>query len=238
MEKDPNRDRPNRVLVGASLIIAPLVIVAQEWIAPEPGGEREASDVLAAIAEHPGRYEAAIFLGILAAILLIPALAGLALTIRGRGVLLARLGGMLGVIGAVGFACQNAINIGFLELTAPDGEGEGMVALYEQVRGSAAGLVIELLFIGGLLLGLVLLAAAVWRSAFAPRGAAILILTFIVLDMVLSGQMKGLDVAVHLILAAGLGWVGWIILGRRERASEWKAQTVAETADRSAMPAA
>ena len=161
MEHHAIRDRLNRMLVGASLIVAPLVIVAQEWITPEPGGEREAGDVLAAIAEHPGRYEAAMLLGILAAILLIPALAGLALAIRGRGVLLAWLGGMLGVIGAVGFACQNAINIGFLELAAADGERARMVALYEGVQDSTAGLVIELLFIGGLILGLALLAAAV-----------------------------------------------------------------------------
>ncbi len=226
MEHRPIRDRLNRVLVGTGLIVAPLVIVAQEWIAPEPGGEREASDVLAVIAEHPGRYEAAILLGILAAILLIPALAGLALAIRGRGVLLAWLGGMFGVIGAVGFACQNTINIGFLELAAAAGDRARMVALYEGIRGSTAGLVIELLFIGGLLLGLVLLAAAVWRSALAPRAAAILILTFVVLDMVLSGQSKLLDVAVHLVLAAGLGWVGWVILGRRERIPDRKPRAV------------
>ncbi len=237
MEHDPIRDRPNRVLVGASLIIAPLVIVAQEWIAPEPGGEREASDVLAAIADHPGRYEAAMLLGILAAILLIPALAGLALTIRDRGVLLAWLGGMFGVIGAVGFACQNTINIGFLELATADGERARMVALYEGVRGSTAGLVIELLFIGGLLLGLVLLAAAVWRSGLAPRAAAILILTFVVLDMMLSGQMRLLDVAVHLVLAAGLGWVGWEISRSRERVPVQKPWAVTEAADRGAMPA-
>jgi hypothetical protein len=229
MENHAIRDRLNRMLVGGSLIVAPLVIVAQEWIAPEPGGEREAGDVLAAIAAHPGRYEAAMLLGILAAILLIPALAGLALAIRDRSVLLAWFGGILGVIGAVGFACQNAISLGFLELAAAEGERARMVTLYEGVRGSTAGLVIELLFIGGLFLGLILLAAAVWRSALAPRAAAILILMFLVLDMVLAGQMKLLDVVVHLVLAAGLGWVGWVILWRRDWVPVPKVRAVSVT---------
>jgi len=209
-----------RTLAGLCLIAAPLVILIQEWIAPEIGGEGEARDVLATIAENPGRYQAAAFLGLLAAILLIPALLGLVRLLSRGKVVLGHVGGALALIGAVGFACNNVFNFLYLQMVEGGADLGEMIALRERVKGSVGLLTIELMFAGGLLLGLVLLAIALWRGRVAPRWASVLIVVFVVADFFLSGNGKVFDLIVHALLVVGLGGFGWSIL--RMSDADWE----------------
>jgi hypothetical protein len=175
--------------------------------------------VLATIAENPGRYQAAAFLGLLAAILLIPAVLGLVRLLSSTKVVLGHVGGALALIGAVGFACDNVLNVVYLQMVERGADLGEMLALRERVKGSVGLLTNELMF-AGLLLGLILLATALWRGRVAPRWAAVLILVFVVADFFLAGTGKVFDLLVHALLVVGLGGFGWSILSMSD--ADWE----------------
>ena len=49
--------------------------------------------------------------------------------------------------------------------------------------------------------------AALWRSGAVPRGAVVLMLVFVILDVPLQRPLSG-----HLVALAGAAWIAWSIL--------------------------
>lgn len=205
------------MLIGVSLIVAPLLSIVQEIVVPEEG---DGVDLLAVVAADPARYEAARFLGLVTALVFIPAFLGIFHLLRGSAGVLAHVGVTLALIGAVGFAADNAAGFVNLEMVSAGAERSEMAELRERTEDSPGLTVVTILGFGGLLLGLLFLSIALWRSRTVSRWIPGLILAFFVLDMFTAGIAKGLDVGVHALLAIGLGGIGWHIL--RMSNSDWE----------------
>jgi hypothetical protein len=210
-----------RLLTGASLIAAPTLLVTSELLAP-PLGDAGAES-LSAVAAQPGRFAAWIWFGIAAAILLIPAVGGLARLLSRRGGRIGAAGAALAVVGAVGYAVHQGL---FLQLPALlEGDPAEMAAVYErQGEAAAFGVVTFLLFLGPLMFGLLLLGIGLYRGGVAPLWPVLAIAGAILPSAVPLPVDTG--VAPYALLVAAMGGYAWIVL--RTPASRWRSPSSAE----------
>jgi hypothetical protein len=72
---------------------------------------------------------------------------------------------------------------------------------------TAAEIAMGVMFIVGAAIGLLITAAALWRSRAVPRAVPILMLVFIVTDVPLSQPLIA-----HVIALVGASWIAWSIL--------------------------
>ncbi len=67
---------------------------------------------------------------------------------------------------------------------------------------TAPAIAIGIMFLGGATLGILVTSAALWRSRAVPRGAAVLIVVFFIVDAPLSQPLIG-----HLIALVAARWI-------------------------------
>jgi hypothetical protein len=183
-------------------------------IAIEPEADRTV-DALHWTAGHPDQANLARVLFLLA----IPFLVGTALVYvmlaRQRSPRLAYAGGALFGCGMVGLSAVAGYET-LAAALANDGRFD-LTALAEVADGSSPPAVAMLLiFVPFAFFGLLASAAALWRSRAVPRGAALLIATFILVDFFLS---EGLGLvpssAAHAIGLVAACWIAWSLLTAR-----------------------
>jgi hypothetical protein len=166
-----------RRLLGACLFIAPLLIVVSEVLSP-PLSE-DGTVTLNLLRTQVVRLQLWVWIGLLAAVLLLPAVLGLLSLAPRRGRGLAQAGAFLSSVGVVGYAAHQAL---FLTLpTLLTGDPTEMAALYErQSQYAGTGLLIFFVFLIPLFLGFLLLGVAAALAKTAPWWpAAALALAFI-----------------------------------------------------------
>jgi hypothetical protein len=194
------------LVAGASFQLASIVI--------EPEADRTV-DALRWTADHPDQANLARVLFLLA----IPFLVGTALVYvmlaRQHSPRLAHAGGALFGCGMVGLSAVAGYETLAAALTN-DGRFD-LTALAEVVDGSSPPAVAMLLiFVPFAFFGLLASAAALWRSRAVPRGAALLIATFILVDFFLN---EGLGVVpssgAHAIGLVAACWIAWSLLTAR-----------------------
>ena len=128
----------------------------------------EGARVVAAVAAERGAsLWAGVFLMIGLA-LLIPFFAGVTAAIRGRGALLATIGGTLAMIGAVCGALSQWFFFSEFQLTAPGVPREASITGLTTLP-AWPGILLFLGFMGGLTVGWALLCIAAWRSEVFTR---------------------------------------------------------------------
>ena len=93
-----------------------------------------------------------------------------------------------------------------------------MIALAERVYGSVGFGIFLLMFLFGLLLGLIVLAIGLWRAGIVPHWLAGCIAMASVLDFVASTSAVAVVIA-WILLLVGLGWVGLKVLGMSD--ADW-----------------
>jgi hypothetical protein len=198
----------SRSLLAAVLIAAPVCEIVEAVLSPLRGGST--TDDVRAIALHQSAFVATVLIGLLGTVLYVPAFLGLAGVIAGRSPVLAIVGGGLAVLSMLGFAGVRMAQ--GVELQAVrDGMGTAQVArLVDGVSSNPIGGVLLVLFLGGSLVGAVCLAVGVWRARVAPWPAAVLFLAFPFVDLLAPGQLGA--VVSHVVLLAGLGWIGTALL--------------------------
>lgn len=204
-----------RLLAGISLIAAPILVLVSELVSPAISEDGEES--LALIAADRVQFRLWVWLGLLAAILLIPAILGLTHLLRERSLLLGRIGSGLAIVGAVGYAAHQAL---FMPLAAlVEGDRQEMAALYErQSESGEFGILIFFVFLLPLFLGLLLLGIALYRANVAPAWPALAIaLAFLPGFLPLPFDSGYASFALLLI---GLAWYAWIVL--RMPNDEWE----------------
>lgn len=201
--------RFRRRTAGLCLLAAPAFVLASELASPNLSEHGRAS--LAVVATETGRLRLWVWLGMVAAVLLIPAVAGLVGLLRDRGVTLGHAGAALATIGAVGYAAHQAL---FLDLpTLVAGDRGQMAALYErQASYGEAGVLIFLVFLIPLFLGLILLTAALRRARVVPVWPAVAIAAGLLPALVPLPFDAGW--VSFLGLLVGLGWCGVALLRR------------------------
>jgi hypothetical protein len=157
-----NRSR----LAGWSLIGAAPLLLAAELVRSDHSEATYASQLADVAANRdPELISAALFL--LAAVLLIPASAGMATLVRDRGARLTTIGGILLGIGALWIAAGRAM-YGFLlyALASPDLAHGIAVAALEGIADSS-GFAIFLPLLLALILAPILLTIGLWRAGLA-----------------------------------------------------------------------
>lgn len=202
---------PFRKTIGATMIVGPLLGLVSAVASPPLKSGTAAQ--LAEIARHPDRwYLYAIFITAGCA-LAVPAVIGVTSMLAGRAPRLALIGGalsLLGVLVAVGDATTELM---YWQMAAPGADRAEMVALSDRYdNATGASLVFT---VGGLALvvGLVLLAAGLWRLRAAPLWAAVCIPAGAIVNIAGFSLDSNLTVAgSNLVWLAGFGWIGYRFL--------------------------
>jgi hypothetical protein len=164
-------------------------------------------DRLRWIAAHQTRADVAKLFDVLAMPFLLGGVLVYVLLSRARSPRLAYTGGILLGCGMVGLSMAQGFET--LEFSlAKDGRFD-LVALADRVDtvSSPATVAMFVMFIPGALFGIFTVAAALWRSRAVPRGAAILLPVFILVDVF---AQQGLPA--HAIALVAASWIAWTIL--------------------------
>jgi hypothetical protein len=193
-----------RIAAATTLVLgAGFQLVA---FAVEPANE-ETADRLRWVAAHPDRADVAKLADVLAMPFLLGAALVYVLLSRERSPRLAYGAGTLLGFGLVGLTMVQgweALQFGL----AQDGRFDLALladAIDDAVSPAAVAMILFLLV--GAVFGLLGIALALWRSGAVPRGAALLIATFVVVDVFLQ---QGL--VAHVIEAVAAGWIAWSVL--------------------------
>lgn len=219
-----------RTVAGLCLIAAPLLLGVALLLHP---GEGEAG-LVQTIADNPGRTEAASLLIIASSVLFVPALMGIVNLVRDRGVTLVHIGVGLALIGVIGHAVWSGFQVVLAGLTRSDLDQAQLVAAVEGSGPPPAGLiVVMLMFLVGFFLGLIVLAAGLWRSRIVPKWVPLGLVLIAVSDFVpVPGGTTVFAVVSFLatvLLVACFGTIGGKLLTMSD--TDWKkGRTSAEEA--------
>ncbi len=211
-------DRFTRVALAASMIGAGVLMIASAIVMPAIKSDEAAQ--IAVIAQHPARYYLFTILILGSSMLLVPALIGLMRLGAERSPRLANIGGTLSVFGALVAVGDSMSQLVVWQMGARGADRAQMAALlhrFDNVAG--ASLVFAL---GGLavVIGIALLAIALYRSRTAPAWAAAALPVGTVLNIAgFSAGSTGVLILSGVVLLAGLGWIARAILGRDAQGS-------------------
>ncbi len=212
-----------RTVVGLCLIAAPLFLLLASLNEPNPGGG--ATDLVQAMAEHPGQTQAHSLAFIISSIFFVPTLIGLLCLMRDRGVVLGHIGVGLALIGAVSRAVWLGFQIVLLGFIQSGIDPDQLSALVEGGPPNVGFVIVMLMSAGGTFLGTIILAIGLWRSQVAPLWVAACIIAAIVwisappLFMI----VPQVDVG-GLLLLVGFGWIGLKVL--RMSDADWERGTL------------
>ena len=208
-----------KTLAGACLVLAPLFLLASS--AFSPAIKSDEGDQLAVIAGHPDRFYLFSMLGLVSAVLLVPALLGLMRMLRERAPGWGYVGGglmMLGNLLSVGDWMSNFVQ---WQMAVPDADRVQMTALLTRLD-ETAGSALPLQLSGfAFLVGTAVLAIGLYRVRAVPSWTAPGLVVGIVLN--LAGFVLGsvpLLILGAAVLFVAMGWIGRIVLAEPE--ADWE----------------
>ncbi|KQV06897.1 hypothetical protein [Leifsonia sp. Root112D2] len=201
MADTPVPHRPRTALFCLCLITAPLAEAVEAILSPLTGGST--GDDFAAIAAAPARFTVAVLVGLVGTILLFPALLGLAHRASARSPRLALVAACAVVVSLVGFAGIRMAQAFELQL-ATGGQADAVVQ-FEGAVGNTIGATLTVMFLGGNVIGIILLVIALWRSRRVPIPAVLLFLLFPIADLLVPGHVG--PIVSHLVLLAATSWM-------------------------------
>ena len=182
---EPREPRSVRPLIALAMLLAPWGFVVANtayMLAIRDGGNEDTSlDTFALYAAHPDLVRLAVVGGLVACLLVVPAVLGVfRLAPSSR---LVRVGGSMMI---AGYVCYFAVLQGSLTTLAMalEGEPERFAEALDAAQGEAAGIAVFALFAWGNLVGTLLLAIGLLRSRAVPVWAAVGILLWPVLHVV------------------------------------------------------
>jgi Domain of unknown function (DUF4386) len=178
----------------------------------EPTDSHADSDQLRAAAAHPGAMQASAWCEILAGVLAPVVVITLMHVVRRRGVVLAHVGGILGILGSVGGTMIGLHSL-FIVALAGDGGGTGKAVL-TRLDHIASG--IPVLFFA-LPVALAVLAVADVRARLAPRWVIPVAVLFVLADFV---PAPGAEIVQLVLGMAAFGRIAYRILAMSD--AEWE----------------
>jgi hypothetical protein len=193
-----------RLAAAATLVLgAGFQLVA---FAVEPANE-ETADRLRWVAAHPDRADVAKLADMLAMPFLLGAALVYVLLSRERSPRLAYGAGALLGFGLVGLTMVQGYEALLLGL-AHDGRFDlALLADATDDVASPAAIAMILFLLVGAVFGLLGIALALWRSRAVPRGAVLLFVAFVVVDIFLQQGLLA-----HAIEFVAAGWIAWAVL--------------------------
>lgn len=203
--------RPSRAgtaitpLQTLSLLAAPVTAIAARllWV---PYGDGDHTQYIADVAKEPGKADLGAFLMMLSALLLVPAIVTLAAIVRQSRPRLARVAAAMTITGAFGMSALCTIALVATHL-ARQPDQAAMVELWTGFFNDPKGEFIFLAVLVGVV-GFVVLAFGLYRSAEVPRAAAVLVgLGGATMLFTAGGPVRPLLVTSAVLALAGFGWV-------------------------------
>lgn len=211
MEHAPRRLLGTRA-VATLLVVAAVCDTLEQVLSPLTGGTTY--DDLTAIAHHEGRFVLSVLVGMVGTLLFVPGLLGLTARTVHRAPVASRIAAALVCVGFPGFVGVRMGQAAELQAVRDGLPARSTADLVDHLSANPIGAVIVGCFLVGTVVGVVVLAVAVWRAGL-PRVAVVLVGAFGIADMVTEGTVPGW--ISHLLLVAGLGWIA-VALVRGERA--------------------
>jgi hypothetical protein len=170
---------------GVAILLAPIAFITAELAYPV-GDEADPAASLGVFAAHHVALLTSVYAMMLASILFIPAFFALMTPVRGRGTVLTHLGGGMALVGAaLSKLALLGIQFVFYEASAP---GVDRAAVGNFLGQAGTDLAATPFFVGHFLfaIGILLLAAGLYRGRVGYRWAAIALALAPVLEIVIS----------------------------------------------------
>jgi hypothetical protein len=208
-----------KMVAGVCMILAPLFLLVGVVVHPE--SETDEAAQLAVIAENLDAWYLAHLLVLVGIALAIPAVLGLMHMLREREVALGHVGGGLGLLGLVAFTGLVAIE-GFAgwQMAAAGDRGE-MVALLERLYDTAGVLIPFFVVSFGFTLGMLCLAAGLYRARAVQSWMAICLAAGALIVAVGGTAAIGwLTIVGAAFLLVGLGSIGRMVLSESDE--DWE----------------
>jgi hypothetical protein len=165
----------SRTLTGLALIVGPLLMLVSAIITPTTDNDNKLKE-LNSVAAHKSAYLWGSVLFLLGTLTLLAASVGIIHLFRNRRVTLGQIAGSLLLVGTAVTTAFYAFSIVEYEMVNQPGLNRAELAKYlHESNMTAAGAPLFILFIIGIVIGLILLAIAAWRGKLIPIWAAILI---------------------------------------------------------------
>jgi len=197
---------------GATAIIAFFCLLIASTLL-EPTDSHANSDQLRAAAAHPGAMQASAWCQILAGVLApVVVLTLMHIVRRRRGVVLAHVGGIIGILGSVG-ATMIGLHSLFIVALADNGGGAGNAVLTRLDHIASA---IPALFFT-LPVALTVLAVANVRAGLVPRWVIPVAVLFVLADFV---PVPGAEIVQLVLGLAAFGRIAYRIFGMSD--AEWE----------------
>jgi hypothetical protein len=202
---------PIRRAVAVAMFLAPLLGIVSAVASPEL--KSSAGAKLAEIASHSDRWYLYALFVTASMWLFVPAVVGLTGMVSGRAPRLGLLGGGLALLGALVATGDATTELMYWQMGAPGADRAQMAALadrYENAVGTS------LVFtVGGLALvvGLAILAVALWRLRIAPAWAAAGLPVGAIVNIVgFAANSNAVVIVSNVVLLAAFGWIGRLLL--------------------------
>jgi hypothetical protein len=207
-----------KMLAGACMVVAPLVLLAAMVI--HPASDMDEAAQVATIADNLDAWYVAHLLALVSIALMVPAVLGLMHMLREREVAFGHVGGGLAMLGLLAFTGIVAMELVMWQL-AGAGETAQAVALLERLN-ETSGIVIPFVLVSfGLSLGLACLAIGLYRARAVQSWMAISVAAGAVLFGVAIGSaMNWLAIVAAAFLVVGLGAIGRMVLQETDEAWE------------------
>ena len=223
-----------RTFTGLALIIGPLLLLIAQIIQPDIDHGGSVSDKLkelADVASHKGAYLTGGILFLFAGLITSAGAVGLIHFFRGRKVTLGQVSSALVAMGAAASMVFYGYGSVEYEMVNHSNLNRGQMAqLLHATNMPASGVPVFLMFLIGVVVGLILLGIACWRSRVVPVWASVLIIAAGILAFF--GPSKVVSIISFIVLTAGLGTLGWTILNSSDES--WDAPRAQPAAARGA----
>ena len=207
-----------RSVIGASMIVAPLVFIAAELL--HAHFETEPSAYLDAIAANPDRWYGAHMLVLLGLALMLPAIVGVALIVRSSDPRLGTGSVSLAILGTVALAALVGMELVAWQLAQSEIARAEMIALWENTAENEA--IFPLVIVALLLpVGWLLVGVGLYRGRAVSRWSAVLIglAQLVGFASELAGATKWIAVTAQVAFAVGLIPIGLRVLHAAESGS-------------------
>jgi hypothetical protein len=209
-----------RTFAGLALIGASVLFVLSSVI--DPAWASDTDDYLNEVADDEGLYVVAGILGMVGGLLLIPGMLGVIHLLRRQRVTLGQVGAALVLLGAVALASSYVVTVFEIKATDSGFDRAQMVELLDSTEESAEAAPLFVLFIGGLIVGTLLLAIGLFRQ----RAVAVWVPIVLVVGNLVNfgGEDQVLAIVSSALIAAALIPIGLKILSVSD--DDWERRQV------------
>lgn len=207
-----------KMLAGACMIVAPLVLLAATVI--HPASDMNEATQVAAIADNLDAWYVAHLLALVAIALTVPAVLGLMHMLRERQVAFGHVGGGLAMLGLLAFTGIVAMELVMWQMAAAGSTREA-VTLLERLNDTAGTVIPFVVVSFGFALGLAALAVGLYRARAVQSWMAVSVAAgAIVFGFAIGSAMNWLAIVAAAFLVVGLGAVGRMVLSETDEAWE------------------